>query len=245
MRRTAVMLSKGGTAKTTTAVNLAHALALAGERVLLVDTDPQRHAGFILGVDGPGLAAVLDGTPAAECIVNARDGLDVLPGGADLVEAKARLASRSLGREHVLREALEDVEGYGWCITDCAPGWDTLSVNVLLAVEDLIVPVSPEALSAVGLTDFLGRVEQAKKYNPSLRLECVLPTFYDRRVAKTAEIVQQLKTHFGDGIVSEAIRYSVRLSEASGVRQTIFEYARRSAGAVDYAKLARRLRDGT
>lgn len=245
-RTIAVALSKGGTGKTTTAVNLAHGLARRGLRVLLADTDTQGQCAFLLGVKASaGIAELLAGeTQPDDCLLPARERLWLLAGGRDLAGIKRMVDRREFGGERILAESLAPIGGrFDYILVDCAPGWDALSVNALFAADEVLSPVSCEVLSLQGLGEFNRSVEAIRRYKPELRLSYVLPTFADNRVRKTREILDQLRAHFGKELCSP-IRYSVKLSQAAGYGQTIFEFAPDSAGAVDYKTLVQRVLNG-
>jgi len=143
-----------------------------------------------------------------------------------------------------LSEALEDLRGYDFVLLDTAPSWDVLNVNCLFYVDELLIPVSMEALALQGVGDLVSRVEQVQRYREDRILrKSIIPTFYDGRVSKSAEILEQLERYF-PGALWPAVRYNVKLSEAPGFGQHIFEYAKRSNGAADYAQLAKRLAKG-
>lgn len=236
VRKIAVTIRKGGTGKTTTAVNLSHALALAGRRVLLVDTDAQGQVAHMLGVAPElGLADVLAGRVSALAAVHqARDGLDIIAGGPDLV-------ALPLDRSDAVRAALRTAgRGYDFVIVDTAPGFDMLAWGVLHYAVEVLAPVSLEPLTLFGLVDFRRNLEAAQKDNRALVLRYVVPTFADGRVAKTREILADLEAHFPDQLCAP-IRYNVRISEAPAFGQTVLEYAPRSHGADDYRALAERI----
>jgi chromosome partitioning protein len=243
MRKIAVALSKGGVGKTTTAVNLAAGLAGRGQRVLLVDVDTQGQAARSLGVApafGLGELAQAEAAPE-QAITRARPNLWLLAGGRSLGGLRMAINRREFGGEQTLREALSPLEGqYDLVILDTAPGWDTLTVNVLFYADEVLAPVSMEVLTLQGLLEFARNLGSIQKYHPELSLRYVLPTFVDRRVRKSEEILEQLAEHFADQLC-EPVRYNVRLSEAPGYGQTIFEYAPHSAGALDYNRLAERI----
>jgi chromosome partitioning protein len=246
MRRIAIALSKGGVGKSTTAVSVAAGLARAGARVLLIDTDTQGQVSGMLGLHpAVGLAEVLAGERRPEdAIADARAQLGLLAGGRALAGIKRLIDRKDFGGEQTLGDALAPLEGcYDYVILDTAPGWDVLSVNVLFYATEILAPIALEVLSLQSLLEFQKSLAAIQRYNPALTLRYVLPTFLDRRVRKSAEILGQLRTHFGPQLCAP-IRYNVRLSEAPGYGQTIFEYAPESAGAQDYDALVERIRHG-
>ena len=234
--------SKGGVGKTTTAVSLGAGLAMRGERVLLVDLDTQGHVGRALGLTPKhSLYEVLDrNLPATQAITPARRNLDLLAGGRLLARSKKTIASLPYGAEHVLSEKLSELSGYDYVILDTAPSWDVLNVNALFYARKVLLPISMEALAIYGMADFMEAIQGVQKYNPNLQLQYVLPTFFDMRVRKSSEILQQLVEHF-QRMVLPPIRYNVSLSECPAHGQTIFEYAPRSRGSKDYARLVERI----
>ena len=239
MRRIAIALSKGGVGKTTTAVNLAAGLAQRGRRVLIVDADTQGQAARMLGVQGShSLAEVAAGDVASDAaLVEARPGLWLMPGGRGLAGLKRVIDRKEFGGERTIREALAPLDGrFDYAIVDTAPGWDALAVNALFYADEVLAPVSLEVLALQGLFDFTQNLRSLQQYHERLSLRYVLPTFFDRRVRKSEEIHRQLQTHYGAQLC-QPIRYSVRLSEAPGFGQTIYEYAAGSPGADDYEKL--------
>lgn len=243
MRKIAVSISKGGVGKTTTAVNLAAGLARAGYKVLLVDTDTQGQVSRSLGVKPEaGLAELVSGeAKPEEALVEVRDRLFLLAGGRSLAGLKRTIDRKDFSGELTLAEGLEPLEGhYDYTILDSAPGWDSLTVNVLFYASEILAPVSMEILTLTGLLDFQKSIEAIRKYKPGLEVRYILPTFYDRRVKKSEEILQQLQRFYKEKVCSP-VRYSVRLSEAPGFGQDIYEYAPASSGAEDYQALVRRI----
>ena len=197
MRKVAIALSKGGVAKTTTAVHLSYRLAEEGRRVLLIDTDTQAQCSRLLGVDPEkGLAELLDGEEILPAEV--RKGLWFLAGSQRIAEAKRLIARVDLRSEEVLSKALSRFEGqYDFVVLDTAPGWDSLTVNVLFYAGEILCPVSMEILSVDGLGGFLRNVEQIQEYR-DVEVRYILPTFMDGRVKKSQQIAGQLQEHFGE-----------------------------------------------
>ena len=245
LRKIAFTNAKGGVAKTTTCVNVGAGLALTGYRTLLVDCDTQGQVTKSLGVQaGEGLAELVQGEAGlGDVQIEARENLFVISGGRTLSGAKRLISRRDMRSELVLSEVLEGLHGYDFVLLDTAPSWDVLSVNCLFYVEEILIPVSMEVLALQGVGDFLVRVREVQQYRDNLKVGGIIPTFYDGRVKKSAEILEQLERHF-PGAVLPTVRYNARLSEAPGFGQHIFEHARRSNGAADYTRLARHIAKG-
>jgi chromosome partitioning protein len=243
MKKIAVALSKGGVGKTTTAVNLAAGLARLGKQVLLIDVDTQGQVAKSLGRDPKiGLAELVSGEATADqACVPARENLWLLAGGGSLAGLKRLITRKDYGGEQTFTETLQGVDDrFDYIILDTAPGWDALTVNALFYAEDVLSPVSLEVMTLQGLIDFTRSMAAIQRYHPNLALKYVVPTFFDRRVKKSAEIAEQLGQHYANALC-EPVRYNVRLSEAPGYGQTIFEYAPGSTGAQDYLRLAERV----
>ncbi|NNF99674.1 MAG: ParA family protein [Desulfobacteraceae bacterium] len=252
MRKIAVAMAKGGVGKTTTAVNLAYELANQGRRVLLVDCDTQAQVSTFLGVKPHyGMYEFVTGRDEkgakitkTEAIFPARKNLWVLTGGIKLVELKNWLGEQPRDQRHgILGKALVPKgDSLDYLIFDCAPGWDVLSVNILMAAEEVLCPVALQNLSLEGLKTFFGYLVSAQKQNERLELKYILPTLFDRRTKQSLEIYKKLKRLFSKQIC-HPIRYNVSLSEAPAHGKTIFEYRTKAPGAEDYRKLARRIID--
>lgn len=245
MRKIATCLSKGGVGKTTTAVNLAHGLAMRGSQVLLVDTDTQGQCSRMLGVSPEaGLAEVLSGelTPK-EAIIEGRDNLKLLAGGRGLAGVKRTISQMTSGGERILKEALSSLRRFDYLLLDTAPGWDAMTVNVLFYAQEVLCPVSLEVLTVDGLLEFQDNLAEIQKYHKKVSLRYILPNFLDGRVKKSGEIFRQLQDHFKE-LICSPVRYNVRLSEAPGYGLTIFEYAPSSPGAEDYHRLTERVSNG-
>jgi chromosome partitioning protein len=250
MRKIAIAMAKGGVGKTTTAVNLAFALALKGKKVLLADCDAQAQVSKFLGVSPPyGLYEFITGqnekgdtVSKTEAIYSARNNLWILNGGIKLVELKNWLGEQPRETRHNLlsKSILPKKDGLDYLIFDCAPGWDVLSVNILMAVSEVLCPVALQSPALEGLKTFFGYLLSAQQHNTQLQLKYVLPTMYDRRTRQSEIIYTQLRRLFRKQIC-DPIHHNVRLSEAPGFGKSIFEFDGRAQGAVDYWNLARRL----
>lgn len=247
MRRIAIFLGKGGVGKTTTAVHLAAGLAQRGSRVLLIDTDTQGQVSTLLGVrPAAGLAEVITiGLRPEIAIVPARERLWLLAGGQGLAGVKRLIVRKDPYGEHVLANTLAQLENqYDFVILDTSPGWDTLNINVLFYAEEILTPVSLEALTLQSLDDFQENLTAIQRYRHTLTLKYILPTFLDGRVKKSKDILEQLQAQHTDRLCAP-IHYSVKLSLAAGLGKTIFEYAPHSPGAEDYQQLVERVANDT
>lgn len=234
MRKIAIANRKGGVGKTTTAVHLAAAFALAEIPTLLIDTDSQGHCQRLLGVDATG---TLDKALHGEGIkpVKARDNLDILAGSKALHNFTTIQAARQFRREEILTDILAPITGYDYVILDTAPGFGDVSINVLFYADEIVIPVSMEALSLEGLVSLRQEIAEIAKHT-SLSIRAVVPTFADGRVGKTADIIENLREVFPD-LVTEPIRYSAAFSDLAFHGKTIYEFDKQNRGATDYAKL--------
>ncbi|MDX1946021.1 MAG: AAA family ATPase [Pirellulaceae bacterium] len=255
MRSIAVMNQKGGVGKTTTAVNLSAALAEAGQRVCLVDLDPQAHASLHLGLslrDGePNVYDVLTGDKLfADVRRPIGENLSVVPAHLDLAAAEVELAGE-VGRELILRDKLaQDDEPLDYLVIDCPPSLGVLTINALAMVREVFLPLQPHFLALHGLSKLLRTIEVvSKRLNPGLRLSGVLLCMYDANTRLAAEVSTDVSAYFSrertpNNICSQArtfatrIRRNIRLAEAPSFGQSIFQYAPTSHGAEDYRQLA-------
>ena len=243
MRKIAIVGFKGGIGKTTTCVSLGAGLALKGRRVLLVDTDTQSNLSLSLGIDGyeRSLADVLmRRADARQCVLRARKNLDLLPASIELFKAQQRLVLE-MAREELFDELLNGLEGYDYQLLDCAPSLSLLTVNAVAYVDEIIVPVSMEILALAGMRQFMAYLREITRVlGRGAVVRLIVPTFYDPRRRVSDLVLQTLRDEFPER-VSAPIRTDTRLSEAPGSGQTIFEYAHRSRGAHDYARLVERV----
>jgi chromosome partitioning protein len=239
--RLAILNQKGGTGKTTTSVNLASGLAAEGARVLLIDVDAQGHVGVSLGLRGPyTLYHVLAGerTPR-ECVVEVSENLHLITANETLAAAEIMLARQEQGRDQLLARRMASLRGYDYVLFDCGPSLSLLNMNVLTYAGELLVPVSCDYLSLVGVRQIVKTVNNINELlGHPVGILGVLPTFYDQRNRISDEAVKTLKAYFRD-LVLPPIRVNTQLKEAPSHQKSIFQYAPESRGAEDYRRLVR------
>ena len=238
VRKIAVLNQKGGTGKTTTAVSLAAALATRGFNVLLVDMDAQGNVGVSLGISGEFSAyhLLITEMQPDDIAIPVRPNLDVIPSNDTLASAEIKLVNMP-NREAVLRRKLGAASGYEFIILDCGPSLSMLNQNALMFADEVLIPVSCDYLALVGVKQVLKTIQQINTimHHP-VKILGVLPTFFDRRLRISTEVVRNLKDFFKD-LLLPPIRSNTRLKEAPSVRKTIFEFAPNSHGAEDYLHL--------
>ena len=239
---------KGGVGKTTTAINLAAYLAAKGERVLLIDLDPQANATSSLGfdkneIDPSTYDALIDDRPLTEVIqLTKRIRLDLAPSSPQLAGAEVELVGLA-NRERRLKQALELIRtNYDYVLVDCPPSLGLLTVNGLVAAQGVIVPVQCEYLALEGLSQLMNTLQLVRKsLNPGLFVRGLIMTMYDGRAKLAHQVVEEVRSHFGDRVFNVVIPRSIRLGEAPSYGEPILSYSPSSSGALAYAQLAEEL----
>lgn len=244
----AIVNQKGGVGKTTTSINLAAALAMKGQRVLLVDMDPQGNASTGLAIPRSKRERTIynvmtENLPVDDAIQPTRvSNLFVLPSHVDLSAAEMEIG-QSEGRTRILRDAFEASKAqFDYVMIDCPPSLNLLTINALAAARSVIVPLQCEFFALEGLSQLLQTVEMAKSsINPSLAIDGVMLTMYDRRNRLSSQVADDVRKHLGRAVFKTIIPRNVRIAEAPSFGQSVINYAPNSKGAKAYLDLAAEL----
>jgi chromosome partitioning protein len=245
-RAIAIANQKGGVAKTTTVQALGYALSSRGQRVLLVDLDPQACLTFSHGIDPDGLDrslhdVMLGRASADDTLVKVGD-LHLLPSNIDLAGAEVHLLART-GREYVLARALAPLlPSYDFVLIDCPPSLGILTINGLTAADEVLVPLQCETLSHRGVGQLLETIDDVRSYtNPDLKVRGVIATMFDGRTKLAHQILEDVPVNYGLTVLDPPVPKSVRIAEAPSRGRSILEHAPRSKGADAYRALAGQL----
>jgi chromosome partitioning protein len=242
----AVANQKGGVAKTTTVASLGAALAELGQKVLLVDLDPQACLTFSLGIDPEDVEVsvhqvLTQDVDPTEVIIETEDGVDLLPATIELARAEADLLTRT-GREYVVRTVVEDVDRYDWVLLDCPPSLGVLTVAALTAATGVLVPLQCETLSHRGVGQLLDTVHDVRRFtNRDLEVWGVLPTLYDGRTNHARAVLENISESYRLDVLEPPIPKSIRFAEAPAAGRSILRTSRSNKGAQAYRELAANL----
>ncbi len=243
MRKIAVLNQKGGTGKTTTSVNVAAGLAEAGKKVLIIDLDSQSNVAVSLGLSAPRtINDVLNGSMLPQdCIIQVSNRLDALISSSALSTMETELTQVKINRHQILENTLKSLKSYDFIILDCSPSLSVLNINTLSYADQILIPVSCDYLSLVGVRNILKTITKVNEIllHP-IDILGVVPTFYGLSEKCTIDTMTRLTAHFKDKVLNP-IRFDTNLRQAPMHKQSIFEFASDSVGAQDYRKLVQQI----
>lgn len=240
-----IVNQKGGVGKTTTTVNLSAYLAQHGEKVLVIDLDPQGNATSGYGFDKSALETsvydlLVNDTPITEVIQSTnRENIDMCPTNINLAGAEVELVS-AMSRETILKRAVDTIsENYDFILIDCPPSLGLLTLNALAASTDVIVPIQGEYYALEGLTQLVDTINLVRKHlNPTIGIFGVVITMFDGRTQLTKQVTEEVRKYFGEKVFNTVIPRNIRLAEAPSYGKTIVEYDPKSRGGHAYNDLA-------
>lgn len=239
MKKIVIANHKGGVGKTTSSINISAGLVKKGKNVLIIDTDPQSNLTESFGIFDPVKDLYLSfskGDPLP--IINVKKNLSIVPNSLNFSGIELEIAGR-MPREIILKELMTGLDKtYDYCIIDCPPSLGLITLNALVAADEVYIPMEAEFLAYRGIDSIVGIINLVKKhFNPGLMIKGVFFTKYNEQRILTKEIKNQIKGYFGDNLMKTAIRVNVALAEAQSSGKDIFEYDPNSNGAKDYMNL--------
>jgi chromosome partitioning protein len=241
MRIIAIINQKGGTGKTTTAINLGTALARLKKKVLLIDLDPQANLSYSFGIDtsNGSMAEVLQGKETLQTILVEREDLRIAPSSLSLADVEVSLVNK-IGRENILKDRLKGLKDYDYIFIDSSPSLSVLTINALNTATDVLIPAQMEVLSLQGLTQLLDTIKEVKRVlNKRLRINGIIPSMYDGRRRLSGEILEAIDKNIKENVFKTHIRECVKIAEAPSFAKSVLSYAPHSNGAIDYMNLAK------
>jgi len=236
-----VINQKGGTGKTTTTINLGSALSKLGKKILLVDLDPQANLSYSLGVEEPEatLADVLTGNKELQEILVHQGNLSIAPGSNELVDIEISLVNQE-NRERFIQNILTATKGFDYIFIDCPPSLSLLTVNALVASDEVVIPLQMEVLTLQGLSQILATVAKIKTtFNAKLKVRGIVVVMFDKRRKLSSEIQEYLQENVDEKVFASRIRLNVKLAEAPSFGKSVLDYDASSNGAQDYMALAK------
>lgn len=241
MRILAVCNQKGGTGKTTVAVNLGVALASLGKKVLLIDLDPQANLTYSFGITSPdgSITEVLQGRKTIQVILTEKENLSIAPSSISLADLEVALVNK-IGREGILKGRLTGLEGYDYVFIDSPPSLSILTINALNTADEVLIPLQMEILSLQGLTQLLDTIGEIRRVlNSNLKVRGIIPCMFDMRRRLSMEVLKEIEANVKERVFKTVIRECVKIAEAPSFAKSVLSYAPDSHGAEDFISLAK------
>lgn len=236
---------KGGTGKTTLAINLGVALASMGKKILLIDLDPQANLTYSFGIHNTNntMVEVLQEKQTIQTILVKKEGLDVAPSSPRLADLEISIINK-IGREQILSERLKGLKGYDYILIDSPPSLSLLVINALIATDEVLIPLQMEILSLQGLTQLLRTIKEVRGIlNKNLKIRGIVVSMFDSRRRLSSEVLNEIKNNLKEKVFNSVIRICVKIAEAPSFARSVLSYAPSSKGAIDYLNLAKEFLD--
>ena len=241
MKTIALINQKGGTGKTTTAINLGSALAAKGKKVLLIDFDPQANLTYSFGIQSEkgSIIEFLQGKQTLQTLLTNKESLSILPSSPTLADFEVSIVNK-IGRENLLKDRLCSIKGFDYIFVDCPPSLSILTVNALNATNEVLIPLQMEILSLQGLSQLLDTIQEVKQVlNKKLKVRGIIASMYDSRRRLSKEVMEEIEKNIKEKVFKTVIRECVKIAEAPSFAKSILTYAPSSNGARDYIDLAK------
>jgi len=232
---------KGGTGKTTTAINLGCALAACNKKILLIDLDPQQNLSYSLGITSThgDIIEVLQAKKTIQEILVKKENLYIAPSSVSLADYEVSLINK-IGREQILKDCLRNIRNFDYIFIDSPPSLSILTVNALNAAHNILIPLQMEILSLQGLMQLLNTIKEVKHaLNKNLKITGIIPSMYDCRRRLSHEILNEIQQNIKVKIFKTNIRECVKIAEAPSFAKSVLQYAPKSNGAEDFTELAK------
>lgn len=241
MKIIALINQKGGTGKTTTAINLGSALAILKKKILLIDFDPQANLTYSFGTQAEkgSITEFLQGKQTLQTLLTNKENMTILPSSSTLADFEVSIVNK-IGRENFLKDRLNNIKGYDYAFIDCPPSLSILTINALNAAHEVLIPLQMEILSLQGLSQLLNTLREVKQIlNKKLKVRGIIASMYDRRRKLSGEVKEEIEKNTKEKVFKTVIRECVKIAEAPSFAKSVLTYAPSSNGAKDYTELAK------
>lgn len=241
MKIISICNQKGGTGKTTVAINLGSALASLGKKILLIDLDPQANLTYSFGINSPKetVVDVLQGKKTLQAILVKKEGVSIIPSSVFLADVEVSLVNK-IGRERILKDRLSKIQGFDYVFIDSPPSLSVLTVNALNTSHAVLIPLQMEILSLQGVAQLLNTISEVRQVlNKNLKVSGIIPSMFDKRRKLSQEVLDTIGKNLKERVFKTAIRECVKIAEAPSFAKSVLTYAPSSNGAKDFLSLAK------